>query len=91
MLSKRGILVNGRDSFFVEKHPEVARKSYAKFQRNSSTGYRGDAIMEKIQDGQWWPYLLTDLNHVWACKIRSLGAHPRQVFKKYEVVLEEMR
>ena len=38
--------------------------------------------MRKIQEGQWWPYLLTGQNQIWTCTTRPPGENPRQVLKK---------
>ena len=33
--------------------------------------------MGKMQNGQRWPYLLTDRNKIWACTSKSVGEHPK--------------
>ena len=67
---------------FGETHEEVEKNPYAKFRRNSSTGYGGDAITGKIQDDRRRPYLATDRTQIRAGITRTFGEHPKQVKKK---------
>ena len=52
------------------------------FQRNSSSGFGGNAITVKIKFGRRRPYLLTDWNHIRADTTRPLGEQHGQVSKK---------
>ena len=57
-------------------------ESICKVRRHSSTGYGGNAITEKIQDGRQRPYLSSDGNQIWTCTTRPPGEYLRQVSKK---------
>ena len=60
----------------------IERNSYARFRRNSSSGFGVDAITDKNKDGQRRPHLLMDWYHIRVDTTRPLGEQLRQVSKK---------
>ena len=70
-------IVFGGDAARVERNP------YAKFRRNSSTGYGGDAITGKIQDGRQQPCLSSERNRNRRCTMRPLGKLFKISFEKF--------
>ena len=81
------ILVSG--IVFVETHLGVERNPYVKLLQNSSIGYRGDAITEKIQDGQMGrPTAALYVHQILACTTRLLGIIPDKFSKNLTSGLE---
>ena len=63
---------------FKQIHLDIERNLYARFRQNSSSGFGGDAIREKIKDGCPRPYLSMSWNHFRACTTRPLGEVSRK-------------